>query len=238
MDTTLDYFHKQLTSRRDKDHRAERILARSYPARYKRYFIQFFLNYFKYNVYIYIYTEQAFSIEEEMKRFFEDAASGVTHLSHFRNSRGPAWSRVQIFRDKNVEEEEEGMTAGWNLLFTTGLYNHLAMHLFAESKVHPEIGNMCCQYVAEGRMNLSCCLDSSIPVGTMSTALRNTCFSVTLATLARYSTLNTFYTLPWLRSTGRKDLIRNMCFFFPLIILPSFPGMMEIRDVTEEEQRT
>lgn len=130
------------------------------------------------------------------------------------------------------------MTAGWNLLFTTGLYNHLAMHLFAESKVHPEIGNMCCQYVPEGRMNLSCCLDSSIPVGTMSTALRNTCFSVTLATLARYSTLNTFYTLPWLRSTGRKDLIRNMCFFFPLIILPSFPGMMEIRDVTEEEQRT
>lgn len=72
MDTTLDYFHKQLTSRRDKDHRAERILARSYPARYKRYFIQFFLNYFKYNVYIYIYTEQAFSIEEEMKRFFDE----------------------------------------------------------------------------------------------------------------------------------------------------------------------
>lgn len=119
MDTTLDYFHKQLTFRGDKGSSRWKDLCAFFllTARYKRYFIrEFFLNYFYY-IYISVFDigrmkrNKKWKGKERSKNkrsFDEDAASGVTtHLVAFRNSRGPAWSRVQMFRDKNVGKRKK-----------------------------------------------------------------------------------------------------------------------------------
>lgn len=266
MDTTFDYFHKQLTFRPDKGSRWEES-PREFFIPFQRYYERYensFRNYFEYNVFIYRTSERfrnwkedeekwkkkkrKWNVFEERARsrgkgsFNDDAASGVTRLSsHSRNSRGWAWSRVQIFRDKNVGKRKEWQQVGTCCLrlgcITTLLCTFLPREQSA-SRNRKHVLSIC-----SGRKKEPALLSRLLhPVGTMSTTLRNTCFSstgVTLATLARYSTLNTFYTLPRLRfSTGRKDLIRNMCFFFPLIIPGTFSlGIRNRHDITEEEQR-
>lgn len=72
MDTTFDYFHKQLTFRPDKGSRWEES-PREFFIPFQRYYERYensFRNYFEYNVFIYIYIEQAsvFEIGRKMKR--------------------------------------------------------------------------------------------------------------------------------------------------------------------------
>lgn len=126
-------------------------------------------------------------------------------------------SRVRILPGQKPQKDCDRLEPR----FMTGLYNHLAVHLFAKSKVHFEMGNMCRQNVSHKRKNLP------LPEHNVHD-LRETRFSspgVSLASLLWYSLLNTFYTL-WLGSTGRKHLIRNMCFFLAFCRHPrTFPGL-------------
>lgn len=59
-------------------------------------------------------------------------------------------SRVRILPGQKPQEDCDRLEPR----FMTGLYNHLAMRLFAKSKVHFEIGNMCRQNVPHKRKNL------------------------------------------------------------------------------------
>lgn len=49
---------------------------------------------------MYIYVQKHNNFRGMKRLFDEDAAE-------FRNSRGPAWSRVQMFRDKNVGKRKK-----------------------------------------------------------------------------------------------------------------------------------
>lgn len=117
---------------------------------------EFFLNYFKYNVYICTEAQQ-FSRNEEI------VWRGCSWISKF--------SRASMVTCANVpgqkrREEEEGMAAGWKTCcLRLGCITTLLCTFLPRAKCIFEIGNMCCQYVPEGRMNLSCCLELLHPRG-------------------------------------------------------------------------
>lgn len=131
---------------------------------------EFFLNYFKYNVYIYMYRSTT---------IFEEWRDCLTRMQ--LNFEILAGQHGHVCKCSGTKTSGRGRRNGSrleNLLFTTGLYNHLAMHLFAESKVHlrnrKHVLSIC-----SGRKNEPVLLSRTPPSpwAQSSTALRNTCFS-------------------------------------------------------------